>query len=530
MPRVAPGQRKRAFKPKTRTGCVTCKFRRVKCDEARPSCQRCTSTGRKCDGYERESSDSQMSSSSDSETSSVILRAPPSSIRLTSDRERRAFHFFINMTAPMMGGFGKEACWSEMIPRAAQHESSILHAIIALGALHESREKNSRSAAPNNLLAPAEEAFSLLEYNRAIRCLVEPFSRKERQAMDVCLINCVLFSAFEMMQGNYGSGAAHQQSGSKILCEITYDEGSKKHYHESLKTSNTPYLPMELLEELYLRSDFVLAQMIDISDQSLYLKFKKSYFTVHPPAIFTSLTQARNTLHFFWSRFQNDLHSLNSYPDSPELAERFHVWQLETIEITNKWLSAFQAFILKHGDTFSEAEQVGVAILQIQSHTGYMNAHIPRGIIDNQMLWDPFLSTFEKITILADDVISNPAFTTTVFQIDMGVIGPLYHVAGACRHPIVRRKAIALLERVPSLQEGIWNAGMTARVARKVMELEEFGIAEVREAADIPDWARISDVVPEFGKEGRRVTLRYSRNDGAKGPWVRNVFVETFEW
>lgn len=139
-----------------------------------------------------------MSSSSDSETSSVILRAPPSSIRLTSDRERRAFHFFINMTAPMMGGFGKEACWSEMIPRAAQHESSILHAIIALGALHESREKNSRSAAPNNLLAPAEEAFSLLEYNRAIRCLVEPFSRKERQAMDVCLINCVLFSAFEV--------------------------------------------------------------------------------------------------------------------------------------------------------------------------------------------------------------------------------------------------------------------------------------------------------------------------------------------
>ncbi|KAB8302420.1 hypothetical protein EYC80_005835 [Monilinia laxa] len=131
-----------------------------------------------------------------------------------------------------------------------------------------------------------------------------------------------------------------------------------------------------------------------------------------------------------------------------------------------------------------------------------MIASIPHGITDNQILWDPFLSTFEKITILADDVISNPAFTTTFFQIDMGVIGPLYNVAGACRHPIVRRKAIALLERVPSLQEGIWNAGMTARVARKVMELEESGIAEVREAADVPDWARISDVVPEFEKGG----------------------------
>lgn len=63
------------------------------------------------------------------------------------------------------------------------------------------------------------------------------------------------------MQGNYGLGAAHQQSGSKILCEITYDESSKKYYHESLKTSNAPYLPMEVLEELYLRSDFVLTQV-----------------------------------------------------------------------------------------------------------------------------------------------------------------------------------------------------------------------------------------------------------------------------
>lgn len=98
----------------------------------------------------------------------------------------------------MMGGFGKETCWSEMIPLAAHHEPSIRHAVIALGALHESRERSSRSSTPNNLLPPAEKEFPLLEYNRAIRCLVEPFSKKQGQAMDVCLINCVLFSAFEV--------------------------------------------------------------------------------------------------------------------------------------------------------------------------------------------------------------------------------------------------------------------------------------------------------------------------------------------
>ncbi|KAM0156166.1 hypothetical protein ACHAQE_006464 [Botrytis cinerea] len=531
MPRVAPGQRKRAYRPKTKSGCST--FRRVKCDEGRPSCQRCISTGRKCDGYEKKSSDSPASSDSsshDNETSTVLTQSPSSSLILTSDRERHAFHFFINMTAPMMGGFGKESCWSEMIPRAAHHEPSIRHAVVALGALHHSRERSSRSTSPNNLLSSAEEQFPLLEYNRAIKCLVEPFSKKERQAMDVCLINCVLFSAFEMMQGNYGNGAAHQQSGSKILCEITYNENSQKHYHDSLKTPNNPYLPMVLLEELYLRSDFVLTQMINSFDQSLYNKFKGSHFTTHPPAIFTSLPQARNTLHFFWSRFRTDLNNLNSQPDSPELAQRFHNWQMETIQITHKWLFAFQAFILKYSDTFSEVDKIGVAILQLQSHSGYVNAHVSRGIKDNQMLWDPFLSIFEKMTMLGEEVISNPAFTTTVFQIDMGVIGPLYQVVGACRHPIVRRKAIALLERVPSLQEGIWNADLTARVARKVVELEEHGIKNVREAADIPDWARISDVEPEFEREARRATLTYKRNYRAEGLLVRNTFTETFEW
>jgi hypothetical protein len=60
---------------KVKTGCLICKYaivprqsvdgllkhlkltdiiriRRVKCDEGKPNCQRCISTGRKCDGYE----------------------------------------------------------------------------------------------------------------------------------------------------------------------------------------------------------------------------------------------------------------------------------------------------------------------------------------------------------------------------------------------------------------------------------------------------------------------------------------------
>ncbi|OAR00516.1 hypothetical protein LLEC1_00844 [Akanthomyces lecanii] len=52
--------RQKRWATKTRTGCITCRFvnppsvpriRRVKCDEAKPMCNRCMTSGRMCDGY-----------------------------------------------------------------------------------------------------------------------------------------------------------------------------------------------------------------------------------------------------------------------------------------------------------------------------------------------------------------------------------------------------------------------------------------------------------------------------------------------
>ncbi|KAJ5970804.1 uncharacterized protein N7479_000722 [Penicillium vulpinum] len=43
--------RRRKWAPKLKSGCITCKIRRIKCDEEKPHCRRCVSTGRKCDGY-----------------------------------------------------------------------------------------------------------------------------------------------------------------------------------------------------------------------------------------------------------------------------------------------------------------------------------------------------------------------------------------------------------------------------------------------------------------------------------------------
>ena len=45
------GTRVRSTRVRSTTGCWTCRLRRKKCDEEKPSCQRCNKLQLKCDGY-----------------------------------------------------------------------------------------------------------------------------------------------------------------------------------------------------------------------------------------------------------------------------------------------------------------------------------------------------------------------------------------------------------------------------------------------------------------------------------------------
>ncbi|KAK1717386.1 uncharacterized protein BDZ83DRAFT_29443 [Colletotrichum acutatum] len=47
-----PGGPKKEIKRRTKTGCLTCRKRRIKCDEAHPSCNNCKKSKRECLGYD----------------------------------------------------------------------------------------------------------------------------------------------------------------------------------------------------------------------------------------------------------------------------------------------------------------------------------------------------------------------------------------------------------------------------------------------------------------------------------------------
>ncbi|KAF2686580.1 hypothetical protein K458DRAFT_297967 [Lentithecium fluviatile CBS 122367] len=49
---LSGGRHKKEIKRRTKTGCLTCRKRRIKCDEAHPSCRNCAKSKRDCLGYD----------------------------------------------------------------------------------------------------------------------------------------------------------------------------------------------------------------------------------------------------------------------------------------------------------------------------------------------------------------------------------------------------------------------------------------------------------------------------------------------
>lgn len=72
---------------------MTCKNRRVKCDEKRPECDRCRNAGRSCDGY---------ATGSFNKTTNIgraAVGGQLSSLNGAKNVERRAFDFFLSWYA-----------------------------------------------------------------------------------------------------------------------------------------------------------------------------------------------------------------------------------------------------------------------------------------------------------------------------------------------------------------------------------------------------------------------------------------------
>lgn len=118
----------------------------------------------------------------------------------------------------------------------------------------------------------------------------------------------------------------------------------------------------------------------------------------------------------------------------------------------------------------------------------------------------------------------NPGHSNTprpVFTVAMDIVSPLFLISARCRDSNLRRRALAML-KICGRKEGIWDSYLSAKVAEKIIELEESGASQ---DGHIPESARIYELDVRLGEEtGGEIThKKHVQDEDGSGS------IETFE-
>ncbi|KAH8591739.1 hypothetical protein B0O99DRAFT_744188 [Bisporella sp. PMI_857] len=525
-------ERQRAKKPKVKTGCITCKHRRIKCGEEKPHCSRCTSTGRKCDGYEPVPQPRSFPSSFDH---SAMISLP---VNIGGDvEERRSFQFFYEKTMPEISGYIPSDFWSKLVLPATQADPTVLHAVIALSAIHEIS-----TTIQKDDVWLARQNFAIQQSAKAVRycCSLPPAASR---SVEVALTSSILFFFVESFQKNHRAALFHLDWGMRILRDSLSDdpEPETKSPPENLIFDKA--LVKKILVPIFARLDISANNYMEdrrIKYDQLFDHAESAFDAVSIPVAFSSLKEADESLvmllYWMLNFYQTtrctywtfNLHQTAqsqeplNVPGPDTLRGQCSRVHNELEVLLRDWLEALNGFVKQRGTNMETRQLRAVVMLKARHLIASISNQAKR--TPDDMGFDNYSPEFERIISLSSSLLLHPSYS-----VDLNLAYPLYATACMCRDPIIRRRALALLKKCPQI-EGVWNSDVFIAIAEWVLQKEEGGLGEVLTAKDIPPSARISVLYKRFLFGERKCLIKYyQKATCADGP---NKFLrkEVIEW
>ncbi|PVI08475.1 hypothetical protein DM02DRAFT_3510 [Periconia macrospinosa] len=557
-------KRTRTSHSKVRTGCHTCKARRVKCDEQQPSCQKCISTGRKCEGYK-------------THHEWVVVVAPPRrpvTDGFEDDRSRRHFDYFRTHAVHKLSRFFDPDHWGKLVLQEAHTSPAVRHAVVALSCSH----RDSRGAAKPNA-QKSNEAYAAQQYSNAIKLLIKETADNTRESRMRTLMCGILFISIETLRGNTPAAIHHLDGCLKIVKEVREQLGMVSLEQDHLET--TAYLLRELIP-MFTRLNRDASICLGQGLQSVIPD------SVQNPDVdsvvglgFGSVLEALECLFWLGDRVHNimgwNLLHINQADLSESYMERYNLY-----EGLMRWESSVQQLASSLANT-NELDKL--SILQIHHRTLLTllgsSFHFTETYLDTYYwAFEDILNFVEKLfneqnarkqedaspiddwetrstTNSFSGTLSTPSTpsrsshspapstalmptsqprgktpptTHPIFVLDCGTLFSLYWTALKCRDSSLRRRAISLLEFTAGK-----DMAMHAAVAKRVVEIEEGRAYEdeyvdFQGAENVPEGRRVHNVNVDVmnGERMTKVAMR-SRRDGMEdGEWCE--IVEYVSW
>ncbi|KAK1851222.1 C6 zinc finger domain protein [Colletotrichum chrysophilum] len=467
-------------KPKSRaivrvkTGCKTCRARKIKCDETKPACRKCILTGRTCDGYGIWDRGNRTRSTAPG-LSISIYNTQTGAISQLSDFEKRQFEWFMRRTTIKLTGVFHSGFWHSLVLQMSSTEPAVLHAMLALASAHEIELNGSKADEHRPLDQGVRECNILRHYNKSIALLNTNLSSQNPTSIRVAIASCILFVCVEFVRRRFETGYAHLRSGLKLLEQLP---------RPSKDADSEVCPPPDALVEALLRLDVQTRLVKTAALQNAKLSAQIPSLDITVLTSFVSLDGARQQLDTILSAVYELQERARRQTPEDNVSHAFELLsaQQRLKNDLSVWLQTFNRVKGSWWTNLSSKEKVAYHLIPIY-HT------MAQIIVDttlqpaNESIYDKHLRQFESIISLSQSLLTfalpmmveemayglHPGFN---FTADMGVIPPLYFVGLKCRNPYIRRQAIRVLA-TDEHQEGIWDAPMAAAIASEVMRLEE---------------------------------------------------------
>jgi Fungal Zn(2)-Cys(6) binuclear cluster domain/Fungal specific transcription factor domain len=291
----------------------------VKCDEAKPHCQRCIKFGVVCDGYAvsvktaRKPERLQKIQTKPLLPKHTPLQALPISrlnagVGFEDELNGRCFRIYIEETARQINGPFPNPLWATLIPQISEREPFVRHAIIAIGALGKFQLQRQVSGTGLDL---GDYQYALKLYERSLRGMREAIAGGKHDLRNA-LVACLLVFIFEGMLGNQAAAVVHAESGLNLLFDSAIGTNPGKSWRGQ-KANAHLHFEADLLEA-FSALDLQVLLFVDRRSKATHEKMKifQSYIIGTLPAEFHSLDQARHFWQLIINRNYHFLKSLQS--------------------------------------------------------------------------------------------------------------------------------------------------------------------------------------------------------------------------
>ncbi|KAG8672314.1 hypothetical protein FPOAC2_05692 [Fusarium poae] len=455
------GQRQRAFAPKARTGCLTCKKRHKKCGEEKPTCLRCKAGGYVCDGYETKKAAPSVKSRTGSlpllaARRPLVANIPRRPLIQSNAMEANYYtYFFSNIIGHLeISPSLNREFWNKTLLAPSQSSVCIRHAVLALGATYY--HYASGTAQPSTV---SLDRFILRHYNESIFKLA--YDKDSTSDTSTILTCCLLFIILESLRGDFEEAIRHLESGIKIL------------------SNHTPktYLPNGQVEELASIFHAIGSQVAIFSEDRLFPDV--THLLMPPkrkkkgiPGEFRDLDEAEDVM----NKFDDVINEISWDMDQDwknEDAECVVRWVKLRQEVRD-WNAQFEVLINKLTENGKRQVQVE-RILNLRIQHKLWEVLLDGECNEDEADMDP-----KECNLLLDQVERlwcNPAIPRFGLKIDL--TAALYQLYVYCPDDQVRQRIITLL-RSQKRREIIWDSGDLADFLEKDMWQRAIGLQTER--------------------------------------------------